>query len=173
MPPPTKAAAALGISFRPETDDHRSFVAALYASTRRDEFAQLGWPAEMLAAFLAEQHAAQRAHYRTIHPGAEWLIVEQDGAPIGRLYLETRSASLHVIDISLIAKRRGQGIGGAILADLIDHGEALERAVTLQVEQANRASRLYRRLGFRTVRDNGIYQAMERPRGRAATEENP
>lgn len=168
MPPPIRAAAGFGIAYRPETADDLAFVASLYASTRAAEFAALGWPPEMLRAFLDQQHRAQHGHYRTVYPGAEWLIVEQAGAPIGRLYLEERAESLHLIDISLVPERRGAGLGGAILADLAAQAEALARPLSLQVEKVNPARRLYARLGFRATSDNGPYDWMERPSGDGA-----
>src|SRR5436190_21085505 len=115
MPPPLRAAAEHGVSYRPLADDDLPFVAELYASTRREEVAQTGWPAEMQEAFLAQQHEAQHRHYSIHHADAEWLIVERGGAPIGRLYLREEPERFHVIDISLLPEYRGQGVGGAIL----------------------------------------------------------
>ena len=68
------------------TDGDLPFVAALYASTRREELAGTGWPEELQAAFLAQQHEAQHNFYRATYGAAEWLIIEQGGEPIGRLY---------------------------------------------------------------------------------------
>lgn len=163
MPPPVGAAAAFGISYRPETTDDGPFLAALYASTRADELAAFGWPPEMQSAFLGQQHQAQHRHYRAAYADAEWLIVLQGGVAVGRLYLEPREAALHLIDISLVPERCGTGLGSAILADLIEHARALGKAVSLQVEKTNRARRLYERLRFRTTADNGLYDWMERP----------
>ena len=87
MPPPFPRAEALGLSLRPMTDEDLPFVAALFASTRAEEVAQTGWPAEQQQAFLAQQHEAQHRHYRTHYPEADWLIVELGGEAIGRLYL--------------------------------------------------------------------------------------
>lgn len=163
MPPPIGAAAAFGISYRAETGDDGPFLAALYASTRAEELAAFGWPPEMQSAFLGQQHEAQHRHYRAAYAVGEWLIVLQDGVAVGRLYLEPREGTLHLIDISLVPERRGTGLGGAILADLIAGARTMGKAVSLQVEKSNRARRLYERLGFRTTADNGLYDWMERP----------
>lgn len=162
MPPPVRAAAGFGIAYRPETEDDLPFIAALYASTREDELAPLGWPDRTRAAFLDQQHRAQHRHYRNVYPRAEWLIIEDGGVPVGRLYIEARGDSLHLIDIALVPERRGAGLGGAILTDLIDHAEALRKPVSLQVEAFNPARRLYDRLGFRAVGEHGPYLLMER-----------
>ena len=157
MPPPLSAAAALGITMRPMTDSDLPFVEALYASTRAEELAATGWPAEMQQAFLAQQHRAQHHHYRTFYPAAEWLIIERDRRPIGRLYLEELPAFLHLIDLSLVPETRGQGIGGAIFADVGAMARALGKQVSIHVEINNRARRLYERIGFRLVEDKGMY----------------
>jgi GNAT superfamily N-acetyltransferase len=117
----------------------------------------------MQSAFLAQQHQAQHRHYRAAYADAEWLIVLRNGAAVGRLYVERRERTLHLIDISLVPEQRGAGLGSAILADLIDQGRALGTPVSLQVEKTNPAGRLYNRLGFRTTADNGLHDWMERP----------
>jgi ribosomal protein S18 acetylase RimI-like enzyme len=165
VPPPVRAAARFAIAYRPEREDDLGLLAALYASARGEAFAGLGWPPEMLAAFLDQQFRAQHAQYRVAYPAAEWLIVEADGAAAGRLAVERREASLHLIDIALVAERRGGGLGGAILADLIGEADALGLPVSLQVDQANPARRLYERLGFRTLEVRPPYEWMERPPG--------
>jgi hypothetical protein len=68
MPPPLKAAAGLGVTYRNFADEDLPFVAELYASTRRDEVAATGWPREMQEAFLAQQHEAQHRHYAEHSP---------------------------------------------------------------------------------------------------------
>lgn len=142
------------------TDDDLPFVAALYASTRAEEVAATGWPPEMQAAFLDQQHRAQHSYYRTAHPAGEWLVIERDGVPVGRLYLAEFEGMLLLVDISLVPAARGTGLGTAILTDLFA-GE--KRPAVLHVERFNPARRLYERLGFGQVEDKGIYLRMIRP----------
>lgn len=160
MPPPLRAAAGFGVSYRPMADDDLPFVAELYASTRRDEIAQAGWPPESQAAFLKQQHEAQHSHYSQHFPDAERLIVERGGEPVGRLYLREEGDRRHVIDISLVPECRGQGIGGAILRDVLDQAAELGKGVSIFVEKNNPARRLYDRLGFEPVEDAGVYDLM-------------
>jgi ribosomal protein S18 acetylase RimI-like enzyme len=159
MPPPVAAAAAFGISYRAETDDDLPFVAALYATTRAEEVAATGWPPAMQAAFLEQQHRAQRRHYRATHPQGEWLLIERAGEPIGRLYLAEEMGQLLVVDISLLPAARGSGLGTAILKDVLA-GET--RPVALHVQRTNKARRLYERLGFELVEEQAIYLRMIR-----------
>lgn len=160
MPPPLRAAAEFGVSYRTMTDGDLPFVAALYASTRREEVAQTGWPPEVQQAFLRQQHEAQHSHYSIHFADAEWLIVERDGEAIGRLYLRDIPQFLHIVDISLMPESRGHGIGGAILQDVLDHARELGKGVSIHVEKNNPARSLYRRLGFEAAEDAGIYDLM-------------
>ena len=52
-----------GVTLRPARPADEPFLRALYASTRREEVAQAGWPPEQADAFLASQFALQSAHY--------------------------------------------------------------------------------------------------------------
>jgi ribosomal protein S18 acetylase RimI-like enzyme len=165
VPPPVRAAARFAIAYRPEREEDFGLLAALYAASRGEAFAGLGWPVEALAAFLDQQFRAQHAQYRAAYPAAEWLIVEAEGMPAGRLAVDRRDASLHLIDIALVPERRGTGLGGAILADLIGEADALGLPVSLQVDQTNPARRLYERLGFRVLEDRPPYLWMERRPG--------
>ena len=45
------------------------WIVTIYASTRTEELAVTGWPQEVKAGFLAQQFAAQDAHYREHHYG--------------------------------------------------------------------------------------------------------
>jgi GNAT superfamily N-acetyltransferase len=162
MAPPIRRAAAFDVSYRPMAEADLPFIAALYASTRAEEVAATQWPEEMQHAFLDQQHQAQHHHYQAHYPEAEWLIVEAAGEPVGRLYLDARDDDVHLIDISLIAARRGAGIGTAIVEDLIDQARGLGRTITLYVEPPNPARRLYERLGFAPdpERETAVYEMM-------------
>jgi ribosomal protein S18 acetylase RimI-like enzyme len=161
MPPPLKAAADLGIAYRPMTDDDLPFLDALYASTRAEEVAMTGWPPEMQRQFLAQQFDAQHRHYMRHYPEAEWLIVERGGEPIGRLYIEEWASQIRIIDISLMTESRGRGLGAAILKDMLEMARASGKAVSIHVEKNNPARHLYDRLGFAAIEDKGVYDLLE------------
>ena len=161
MPPPIRAAEPFAIAYRPMVEEQDlPFVAELYASTRREEVAQTGWPEEMQEAFLRQQHEAQHSHYSVHFAEAEWLIVERGGEAIGRLYLRDDPDKLHIIDISLLPGSRGKGIGGAIMQDIIALARERGKAVSIHVEKYNPALKLYLRLGFETIEDRGVYDLM-------------
>lgn len=161
MPPPLRAAARLGVSYRPMTDEDMPFLAALYYSTRAEEVAQTGWPAEMQQQFLAQQFDAQHRHYQRHYADAEWLVIERGGEAVGRLYIEEWQSQIRIIDIALVPAARGLGIGAAIFEDTFDLARANGKKVSIHVEKNNPARRLYYRLGFEMIADEGVYDLLE------------
>jgi ribosomal protein S18 acetylase RimI-like enzyme len=153
-------AAAAGLAFRPVTDADTPFLFRLYATTRAEELAAVPWSEAEKAAFLELQARAQHADYQRNYAAADWLVIERGGAPIGRLYLDRRERAHHIIDIAFLPEARGHGHGGALLGDLLDEAAAAGKPMTIYVEKFNRAMRLYHRLGFVKVEDQGVYDLM-------------
>jgi ribosomal protein S18 acetylase RimI-like enzyme len=163
-PPPFRLPADLagrGFSLRPESDDDLPFLSALYASTREAELSATPWTNEVKATFLQMQFNAQRGHYRSQMPDCAWLVLEHEGTPAGRLYLEARDDSLHIVDIALMPDWRGMGVGAAILNALKALAEAGGLRLALFVEKFNPALSLYRRLGFVEIGDTDVYFEMQ------------
>ena len=153
-------AAGAGLAFRPVTDADLPFLARLYASTRAEELAVVPWSDAEKAAFLDMQFRAQHADYQGRYRQADWLLTMRQAEDIGRLYIERLPDQHSIIDISFLPAHRGQALGAALLSDLIDEAGAVGKAVTIYVEKYNPAMRLYRRLGFKTEEDKGIYDLM-------------
>jgi ribosomal protein S18 acetylase RimI-like enzyme len=153
-------AAQAGLTFRPITDDDLPFLHDVYASTRAAELALVPWSAQQKADFVAMQFRAQHTHYQQYYPHTDWLVIARAGAPAGRLYLQRGAAEHCIIDIAFLPAHCGQGLGTALLRDLLDEAAACGKAVTIHVEKFNPAMRLYQRLGFATVEDKGIYDLM-------------
>ena len=148
------------IRFRPKRDDDRPFLAMLYASTRQQEMALIDWTDEQKRAFLQWQFDAQTVHYDEQYAGADFLVLEQDGVPIGRLYVDRREDEIEVIDIALLPECRGSGLGSRLLHDVLREAEQSGKRVKIYVENFNPARRLYDRLGFQHVDTNGVYHIM-------------
>ena len=155
-------AAALGISYRTARPDDDELLFSIYASTREDEMRIVPWTEEEKQTFLRQQFEAQRTHYERYLPGTEYLVIEHQGQPIGRLYLDRREDELRIVDIALLTEHRGEGVGNAILTDLIEEASLSGAPVRIHVERNNPALGLYRRLGFREIGDEGVYLNMER-----------
>lgn len=148
------------LTLRDALPSDRAFLLALYASTRAEEFAHVGWPVEMERSFMEMQFDAQRTDYERRHPGAPCRIVELRERPVGRLWVAQDARSLAVLDISLVAGLRGQGIGTDCLRRVQRRAAAAGLDVELQVVHGSPAQRLYERLGFRNVGACGVRQAM-------------
>ncbi len=149
------------VEFRPVTLDDQEFLFQVYASTRDEELAPLGWDAAQKELFLRSQFTAQDRFYHEQFQGADFRIILLGQEPIGRLYIERREKEIRLIDIALLPAHRNAGIGTALLEDILAHGAQLGLPVRIHVEQSNPARRLYERLGFREVGENGVYYLME------------
>ena len=156
-----------GVALRPATDADLPFLARLYASTREEELAGVDWPQEQKDAFVRQQFEAQHAWYREQYAGASFDVVEVDGEPAGRLYVDRWPREVRIVDISLLPAHRGRGLGGALLAALFAEADAAGKPVSVHVERFNPALRLYGRLGFVFREDKGVYVLLERPVGAA------
>ena len=150
----------LDISVRPISDQDMPFLSQLYRSTREEELKTTGWNEDQKQSFIEMQFRAQHTHYQKHYPDALWLMIEHAGKPVGRLYLERWSKEHRIIDIALIPTVRGRGIGGALLLDLHDEAARNGKAVSIHVEKVNPAMSLYRRLGYQTVEDKGVYDLL-------------
>jgi len=96
------------IGFRPITDSDLPFLSRLYASTRAEEVAQvMDWTAEQKQQFLQMQFDAQHKFYQEQFKQAEFLLIEQDQQPIGRIYIDRREDETRLIDIALMPETRG------------------------------------------------------------------
>lgn len=150
-----------GVTLRPRRDDDCDFLRALYAGTRTREMEVVPWSDDEKQAFLAMQFEAQTRHYDEFYSDAEFLIVETDDGPIGRLYLQRRNDEIRVVDIALVTSARSRGIGGALMRQVLKEARQRRVPCRIHVEADNPAMRLYRRLGFREVDENGVYRLME------------
>ncbi|WP_457580229.1 N-acetyltransferase family protein [Ensifer canadensis] len=151
------------LSLRHAAPDDIPFLQLLYRSFRIDELAGVRWPVEQKHAFLEQQFIFQHRHHMAVFPDAEFLIIEHDGVPIGRLYLNFGPEHWLIVDIGLAPKWRDQGRGGALLSAIQrEVTRSGVQAVMLHVEHHNIAAQaLYRRLGFRDVESGSSHIRME------------
>ena len=66
------------------------------------------------------------------------------------------------MDIALLPKYRGKGVGSEILNQLIKESNNSNKKLNIHVEYNNPALKLYERLGFKKTDDTGVYFFMER-----------
>lgn len=158
--PSLPRARARGLRFRRIQEADLPFLSRLYGSTRAEELAPLPWSEAEKSAFLDMQFRAQHSHYMAHYPDADWLLVEWRQEPAGRLYLERWPSEIRIIDIALLPEARGQGLGEAMMRDVMTLATRAGLGVGIHVEHNNPAMRLYHRLGFTKREDKGVYHLM-------------
>lgn len=159
---PTCDAPSLTVTLRAVQGLDAEFLFAVYASTRTEELAQVGWTDAQRESFLRMQFDAQRRCYEGDYPGAEFQIILVDDQLAGRLYLHRREQEIRIMDLALLPEFRGRGIGTGLLRGILEEGGRTGRRVSIHVEVFNPALRLYARLGFRQVATHGVYLLLER-----------
>jgi ribosomal protein S18 acetylase RimI-like enzyme len=150
------------VTLRPARDDDGAFLLSVYASTREEELAPVPWTAEQKHAFVAQQFAAQSAHYAQHYDGLSSHVVLVDGARAGRLLVARWPEEIRVVDIALLPDYRGRGVGERLLRPILEEADARGVATVIHVERTNPAMSFYRRLGFAPAGEHGIYFRMER-----------
>ena len=155
------------ITLRSVTEEDMEFLCRVYHSTRLEELTMVpDWSDEQKESFVRQQFAAQHTWYHEHYTGASFDLILVDGAPAGRLYVHRRDREIRLMDITLLPEHRGRGLGSQVLAVLLAEAEATGKPLTIHVEKFNPAIRLYRRLGFATIEDRGVYDLLEwRPEG--------
>jgi GNAT superfamily N-acetyltransferase len=127
---------------RPVTESDAPLLRALFEDARRADFELL--PAPLRADLVAMQWRAREADWRRRFPNAVDAIVVSAGEAVGRLLLDRGPAETRVVDVALLPRARGLGLGAALLGALCAEG----LPVVLSVHAENPAGRLYARLGF-------------------------
>lgn len=152
---------APAVTLRPIGPADSEFLLLVYASTREEELKPVPWSSEQKDAFLRQQFEAQTAYWRETYPAADFAVVEVDGAPAGRFYVNRGRDEIRLVDVALLPEYRRGGIGTELIRELLAEAETRGLPVTIHVEVFNPARALYERLGFEQVEDRGMYQLMQ------------
>jgi ribosomal protein S18 acetylase RimI-like enzyme len=148
------------LTLRPAYREDDSFLVHLFCNIREADFVFLG---ELERKKMMEmQFAAQQRHYQVNMPGAEHLIILQDSKPIGRLIIIQRDKELRLAEIALLTEHRNHGVGSRLMEKLIKAEAEQRNSIRLHVYKQSPAVRFYQRLGFVTMKDDGVYLFMEK-----------
>ena len=165
LPTGTAVAACAGmLALRSASEADRDFLQAVFFSVRAEEFINAGWSLAEIEPLLQEQFSIQDRYYRRHYPDACFDLVTLDGKPIGRLYHRWSADEVQIIDIALLPQHRGAGIGSRLMHALVASASRRDLSMRLYVEIDNPVRSLYRRLGFVSCEQNGIYDLMRRKR---------
>lgn len=151
----------MSITLRMVTPEDGAFLLGVYASTRATEMALVPWSDEQKAVFLKFQFDAQDSYYRAQFPEAQFQVIMSDDEPVGRLYVLRQAEQMRILDITIVPERRGHGIGSALIGELLNEAVAANKPLTIWVEKDNPSQRLFGRLGFSVVQEDGYNQLLE------------
>jgi ribosomal protein S18 acetylase RimI-like enzyme len=145
---------------RPVTHTDTGFLRALFAESRED---LIILPPDVRDGLVDMQFRAQRRHYDEVFPRAQHDILVAHGVDVGRLIVETSTAGVRIVDVSVQRAYRGRGVASAALTELLAQADRERRPARLSVWADNTdARRLYERLGFAVTAAAAGYLEMDR-----------
>ena len=152
---------SLSLSQRPSLAEDAEFLFRVYAATRAEEMAILGWPAAQQEMFLRMQFRVRRQSYAAAYADASAAILLAGEQPAGAATVWRGPGELRLVDIALLPEYRNRGFGAEWISRLIEEADAAALPLRLSVLRGNPAIRLYRRLGFVATADGSMYIEME------------
>jgi len=105
-------------------------------------------------------HEAEERQFRETFDPASATIISSDSGNVGFYELVDRGFELFLAGIYIDARFRGQGLGTAVLRDLVAAARARQLPLALRVLRPNPARRLYERLCFRATRSTKTHVLM-------------
>jgi ribosomal protein S18 acetylase RimI-like enzyme len=81
------------------------------------------------------------------------------------LLVDRKGADITLVDIAVLPEYRNRGIGTTLIQSLLKEATCAQKSVALHVLRWSSAARLYERLGFTMVSDDGVYLEMKRSPG--------
>jgi ribosomal protein S18 acetylase RimI-like enzyme len=159
-------------TLRPATNDDFEFLLRLRAAALGPYVAHIwGWNDDDQRQRFAR--AFDPAHYQIVHQGealggealgGEALGGEAlGGEALGAIEVEQREHETHLVNIALLPRHQGKGVGAALIRSVIARADADNVPVTLQVFKINPARHLYERLGFVVTGETATHYQMRRP----------
>lgn len=132
------------IRLRPASPSDLPFLLTLRQLTMTEHLQRVGAPTD------------DEAHHQRIaaHFDDAMIVCESANAgihSIGLLKVTRAAAEWHVHQVQIHPSRQGQGIGEAVLRELLAEAAREHVSVSLSVLHGNPARRLYERLGFRLL----------------------
>ena len=149
------------ITLREETAEDQLFLLEVYASTRGQEMALVPWSDERRAAFVRSQFDAQHSYYQAQFPDASYQVIMVEGERAGRVYVLRESEAIRILDLTLLPQHRNSGVGTSLIREILAEADQAGRPVNIWVENFNPSLKLFERLGFVRVQEDGFNCLME------------
>jgi GNAT superfamily N-acetyltransferase len=149
------------VELRPAAADDLPSLRELFCVEHAQRFAHANLPAAPLQQLLHLQFTARETQYRAEFPAADFDVVLHNSKPVGNLYALRGPDRFVLIDICLRPEVRGRGIGGQLVQDLVTLARAANMPLSAHVMLDSKAWRLWQRLGFRDLGNDGVYRRIE------------
>ena len=120
-----------------------------------------GWGPEQRRSFIDSQFKAMRRGYASQFPQAEFSVILLGEERIGLMVTDRTETELRLVDIALLPEYRGRGIGSFYLNQLAAESALAQKPLRLHVFKGSRPWRLYERLGFVKIDEDGPYEHLE------------
>jgi ribosomal protein S18 acetylase RimI-like enzyme len=134
------------------TTNDREFLWEVHRTALRPAVeATWGWDEAFQIRYFAE-------HFAT----SDRFIVCVDGVDAGVLHFTVKEDHLFLVTIALLPSHQGRGLGSTLVNMVLEEGGRRNLPVRLQVLKANRARKLYERLGFEPYGESETHVHMER-----------
>jgi len=104
----------------------------------------------------------QRTFHRKDWDQKRPSLITYAGMPIGTIRLADDDAGLEIQQFFLLLEYQNQRIGTYLLQGILRQADGDGKAVRLTILKGSRVESLYRRLGFRVVRQDETFCFMER-----------
>lgn len=148
--------------------EDEEFLISVYGSTREQELALVPWTDEQRHAFIKFQYIAQLNYYQSEFPNSEHWVIEADGKPVGRLFLDRREAQFRILDITILTPHRGKGIGLPVIRYVMNEAATVGKTVGINLDLYSSSQPIFERLGFKATEKTDshtlyVWQAGQEP----------
>ncbi|MGE7110554.1 GNAT family N-acetyltransferase [Lysinibacillus sp. NPDC047702] len=140
------------ISLRTATEEDRAILYRIFEESRMD----LAYIEDenVRKSIVQQQYELDNVQTKIMFPGAEKIIIQYKGEPIGRYSIDKTNKDYRLIWIGLLHAWRRKGIGKYILKSLMKEASYYIKGINLEVVKFNTAAyQLYEELGFKFVMD--------------------
>jgi ribosomal protein S18 acetylase RimI-like enzyme len=138
------------LGYRSATESDIDFLYALRVATMKEYVDKTwGW-----------DDTFQQSIFRKNYVPAKVQILTFDGQDIGMLSVEERDEDIFLKTVEIHPAFQSQGIGTAIISQILADGVKKGKSVRLQVLKVNPAKRLYDRLGFSVIEETSTHYIM-------------
>jgi len=142
-----------GVSLRPSGAGDKDFERMLHEARRWDLWLADAEP-DYIQSVVEQQQTAQTLGYGHQFPNAVYYVIEKTGVSCGRLVVDVGEREVRLVDLALIPKAQGAGIGSTVLRALQDIVCKLNVPLALSVQRNNaQAISVYGQLGFKAVQE--------------------